>query len=83
MSIVYYIPEENMTVFNELRANTILRDNIRIKYFIQTDPTYFPINFLRNQAIENVVTTHFWLADMDVWPTCNFEFIIIYGSFIL
>ena len=29
----------------------------------------YPINTLRNLAIENVRTTHFWLTDMDMWPS--------------
>lgn len=78
MSIVFYFPAENLTDFEKLRSSSTLRDSIRIKYFIQTDPDYFPINFLRNQAIENVITTHFWLADMDVWPTCIYISFLIY-----
>ena len=28
----------------------------------------FPVNLLRNIAIRNVVTTHFLVLDMDMWP---------------
>ena len=69
MSIVYYFPPEHLTYFEELRATTELRPNMNIAYVIQEDPDFFPINSLRNLAIENAQTTHFWLADMDVWPT--------------
>lgn len=31
----------------------------------------FPINRLRNIAITNVVTTHFVVLDMDMWPACR------------
>lgn len=70
MSIVYYFPPENETYFLSLKASANLRPNIIVDYVIQTDPLNFPINTLRNRAIDNVRTTHFWLTDMDVWPTC-------------
>ena len=69
MSIVYFFPPENLTLFEELKANTTLRPNMLISYELQTDPDVFPINLLRNRAIDQVQTTHFWLADMDVWPS--------------
>lgn len=30
----------------------------------------YPINFLRDLAIMNVVTTHYINLDMDLWPSC-------------
>lgn len=71
MSIVYFFPPENLTLFEELKANTTLRPNMLISYELQTDPDVFPINLLRNRAIDQVQTTHFWLADMDVWPSIH------------
>ena len=73
MSIVYYFPKENESYFLSLKAESNLRPNIIVDYVIQTDPFYFPINTLRNRAIDNVKTTHFWLTDMDVWPSCAFR----------
>lgn len=32
-------------------------------------PGVFPVNKLRNIAIVNVVTTHFLVLDMDMWPS--------------
>lgn len=69
MSIVYYFPKENESSFLKLKAESNLRPNIIVDYVVQTDPFYFPINTLRNRAIDNVKTTHFWLTDMDVWPS--------------
>ena len=71
MSIVYFFPPENLTLFEEPKANTTLRPNMLISYELQTDPDVFPINLLRNRAIDQVQTTHFWLADMDVWPSIH------------
>lgn len=31
----------------------------------------FPVNKLRNLGIRNIVTTHFQILDMDLWPTFN------------
>lgn len=33
----------------------------------------YPINFLRNIAIMNVVTTHYINLDMDLWPSCALQ----------
>lgn len=32
---------------------------------------HFPINRLRNVAIHNTITSHFWLTDVDIWPACH------------
>ena len=83
MSIVYYFPKENESFFLKLKAETTLRPNIIVDYVIQTDPFYFPINTLRNRAIDNVKTTHFWLTDMDVWPSSPLrgDFSLLAGSY--
>lgn len=45
----------------------------RISIVIRNAPNndMYPINALRNMAINNVKTTHLWLADMDMWPSCS------------
>lgn len=71
MSIVYFFPAENLTDYEELRATSDLRENMIISYMLEENPDIFPINTLRNKAIDQVQTTHFWLSDMDVWPTMH------------
>ena len=46
----------------------------------QSSPFYsnFPVNKLRNIAIRHIVTSHFFVMDMDLWPTR----IINYTTFI-
>ena len=44
--------------------------------FAKVNATYYPINRLRNIAINRTKTTHFFLADMDFWPSKN-----LYESF--
>ena len=31
----------------------------------------YPYNALRNIAIQRVATSHFWVMDMDMWPSSN------------
>ena len=38
--------------------------------FFETNETYYPINTLRNVAINNTKTSHFFVCDMDFWPSC-------------
>lgn len=37
--------------------------------FTATNRSIYPINYLRNLAIDHVLTSHFWLTDMDMWPS--------------
>ena len=52
-----------------------LPDRVRIILYISRrsrDPKgVYPVNKLRNIAIVNVVTTHFLVMDMDMWPARN------------
>lgn len=36
--------------------------------------SHFPINRLRNIAIRHVITSHFLVLDMDLWPSCTSSF---------
>ena len=49
-----------------------LPDRVRIILYIvsarSSEATDFPVNKLRNIAIVNIVTTHFLVLDMDMWP---------------
>ena len=50
-----------------------LPPRVRIIFYTQLAsrdiPGVFPVNKLRNIAIVNVVTTHFLVLDMDMWPS--------------
>lgn len=35
------------------------------------DPTWYPVNRLRNVAIRAVTTSHFLMTDIDIWPDVN------------
>lgn len=53
-----------------------LPDRVRIILYIvssrSSEATDFPVNKLRNIAIVNIVTTHFLVLDMDMWPARSF-----------
>ena len=50
-----------------------LRSNIHLECVIKIEGVAFPINHLRNIAVDHVKTSHFYLSDMDIWPsrTCT------------
>lgn len=69
MSIIYYITPEEVKEFQRLKKTSNIRPNMNINYVIQNDPNIYPLNTLRNMAIAQVQTSHFYLSDMDVWPS--------------
>ena len=69
MSIVYYIPEEDVSDLQSRMKSAKLRDNIHIQYVIRENASMYPVNALRNRAVDAVQTSHFYISDMDVWPS--------------
>lgn len=62
--------EKNETQFIN-QYESILNEYSQIEYqFFETNETYYPINKLRNIAIKDIKTTHFFVCDMDFWPSC-------------
>lgn len=37
----------------------------------ELDPTWYPVNRLRNVAVRAVKTSHFLMTDIDIWPDVN------------
>ena len=69
MSICYYLKDEEVPLFQKQLKTSSLRKNIHLDYRIQPNSSYYPVNALRNIAISHVTTSHFYLSDMDVWPS--------------
>lgn len=69
MSIVFCIPPSEVANYTKLYQSSVIRPNMKITYYVQNDPNLYPVNYLRNRAIKQVSTTHFYLSDMDVWPS--------------
>ena len=59
-------PEDPSIVFGDLTEDGLRRQFRRICHD-NAEPIY-PINRLRNSAIQNIDTTHFLVLDMDMWP---------------
>ena len=59
----------------ELIKSLNLPPRVRIILYIpqknSKDLRDYPVNKLRNIAIVNIVTTHFLVMDMDMWPARN------------
>lgn len=71
ISICYYVTKEEAPEYLKLVSESNLRSNVILDHRIQNDPSFYPVNELRNIAISHVTTSHFYLSDMDVWPSCN------------
>lgn len=53
-----------------------LDSRIALNLYMQTDENLYPINLLRNIAIRNVKTSHFFMTDMDMWPSFNLHTVL-------
>lgn len=62
--------EKNET-YDKSKYESSLNTYSSINYeFFETNETYYPINLLRNRAINSIKTTHFFVCDMDFMPSC-------------
>ncbi|KAM7454746.1 hypothetical protein BLSTO_04496 [Blastocystis sp. subtype 1] len=61
-------PEEVDDFERQLEASQFDSRLSIVRYIPENNLTY-PINKLRNLAIGNVKTDHFWLTDLDMWPS--------------
>ncbi|KAK8806113.1 hypothetical protein WA171_007198, partial [Blastocystis sp. BT1] len=68
-SIAMFITRTNEKDYRQAMRSTAYPDRLHLTEFIAEDNKNYPINMLRNLAIEAVKTSHFWLADMDMWPS--------------
>ena len=71
MSIALFISDNNWELYMESKEQLGLDNRIEITLYKQKEEGVYPINLLRNIAIKNVKTTHFFMADMDMWPSDN------------
>ena len=73
VSIVYYLKPDEVDTYLRLKNSTVLRDNVHLSYMIQHNNSQYPINALRNKAIEPITTSHWYFSDMDNWPSRPFS----------
>ena len=62
--------QSEQKAYEKALSSAQLENRVHITLFTSESNKEYPINKLRNIAIENVKTSHFWLADMDMWPSC-------------
>ena len=55
----------------DIKRQLQLEERVSIVLYLQKNASIYPINALRNLAIRNVETTHFFMSDMDMWPSPN------------
>lgn len=59
--------EERM--YRQLLRKSSFPARLGVIPFTAANRSIYPINYLRNLAIDHVLTSHFWLTDMDMWPS--------------
>ena len=69
ISIALYLKKEDWETFMTVKSQMGLEERVSIALYLQTDSSLYPINALRNIAIQNVHTSHFFMSDMDMWPS--------------
>lgn len=69
MSVTLCINAGEENEFTRLVAESQLSKRLSlVPYHLPLNASY-PINLLRNLAIDNSKTNHFWLTDLDMWPS--------------
>ena len=69
MSIALYLRKEDWEYYNDLRRDFGLEDRVSIVLKVKSNGAPYPINELRNMAIQHAKTSHFFMSDMDMWPS--------------
>ena len=67
--IALHLKKNEWTKYIETKNQMNLESRISIVLSLQKDPSVYPINALRNIAINNARTSHFFMSDMDMWPS--------------
>ena len=62
--------EEEMQLVEKFIENSAFSSRFQITV-MEDFSEHYPINKLRNAAINQVKTSHFFLTDIDLWPACR------------
>ena len=72
-SIAFFLYGQSAEIYqNVIKTMQIPKRMNIIPHFSENAEPY-PINMLRNIALDQVQTSHLWLADMDMWPASTYE----------
>lgn len=69
MSVAIFVLERDLETFHQQVQESQLNARLSLVIYTSKDNTTYPINKLRNLAIMDSKTTHFWLTDLDMWPS--------------
>ena len=58
-------------MYSSYKRDNVLESRLHVTEYHAKSSAQYPINTLRNVAIQGVQTSHFWLTDMDMWPSRN------------
>ena len=70
ISIAIRIDDSSKPTLQSLLKTYPFPQRLHLSYLVDNS-NHYPINRLRNLAINNTVTSHFFLTDIDVWPACR------------
>lgn len=73
LSIAVFVTAREETTLRRIVENGNYESRLRITPLMAQNNKEYPINKLRNLAIRNVRTSHFWLTDMDMWPSGTYS----------
>ena len=82
-SVALFLADREQNKYNQAVSSSPLNNRIHITVVHSADKKIYPINKLRNIAIDHVTTTHLWLADMDMWPARIISLsLLMYSEFV-
>ena len=68
---IYMKSYEEQELVEQYKRNSFFPKSTHIIPYLSKVPTEYPYNKLRNLALKEVTTSHFWVMDMDMWPSSN------------
>lgn len=76
VSVGLFLTPSDKKIYDKFVRESSLPERLRFTIFMAESKDQYPINHLRNLAIEGVRTSHLWLTDMDMWPSCTLLFLL-------
>ena len=70
VSVGLFLTPSDKLIYDKFISESSLPERLHFTIFMAESKDQYPINHLRNLAIEGVRTSHLWLTDMDMWPSC-------------
>lgn len=71
ISVGLFLTPSDKVIYDKFTSESSLPERLHFTIFMAESKDQYPINHLRNLAIEGVRTSHLWLTDMDMWPSCT------------